>query len=375
MSASGTQATIATRLDASLPHLAAIREALGDTAGWVVGGTVRDLILGSQIADVDVVVAGDPVQVARRLPGVAVVHERFGTVTVRGDGFEVDFARARAEDYPAPGALPRVRPGSLEEDLARRDFTANAMAVSLGGDPSLVDPHGGLADTEAGVLRVLHERSLIDDPTRAIRAARYAARLGFRLDPATEAIVRAADLDTVSSERVEGELRKLARETDPAAALSRLAEWRLAHADPEQAAKVAAVAREPRFAGADAPAAFLMAGAVRAGRYRAPAATRAARLAALGAGSPSELTVAAHGAGEAELLVARAMGAKWIDDYVDAWRSVRLEIGGSDLIAAGVPEGPQVGKGLAGALRRKLDGEIAGRDAELAAALEVAGSA
>jgi tRNA nucleotidyltransferase (CCA-adding enzyme) len=370
-----TNATIAARLGQSLPQLAAIREALGGTPGWVVGGAVRDLALGREILDVDVIVDGDPVAVARRLPGVAVVHERFATVAVRGDGLEIDFARARAESYPAPGALPEVRPGSLEEDLARRDFTVNAMAISVGDLPALTDPHGGLADIGTRTLRVLHDRSLIDDPTRAIRAARYRARLGFELDSATEELVRGADLSTVSSERVESELRKLAGEGDPAAALAALVECGLATADAEQAAAAAAVARQPRFADADAPGAFLMAGGVRAGEYRAPAPDRAAKLAEAPTGRPSELTAAAHGASGAELIVARALGAGWIDDYVDTWRSVRLEIGGLDLIEAGIPEGPRVGAGLAAALRRKLDGEISGRDAELAAALEAAESA
>src|SRR5690606_1894726 len=119
---------------------------------------------------------------------------RFMTAAVRAGEVAIDVATARRETYDYPGALPRVEPAAIEEDLGRRDFTVNAMALPLQGAPELLDPHGGLADLEAGTLRLLHEASVRDDPTRALRAARYAARLGFKLDPASEGQVRAARL-------------------------------------------------------------------------------------------------------------------------------------------------------------------------------------
>ena len=152
-------------------------------------------------------------------------HERFGTATVRVGDLVVDLARSRAEAYEHPGALPAVTPAPIAEDLARRDFTINAMALPLTGEAELIDPHGGLDDLRAGRLRVLHEGSFVDDPTRALRAARYAARFGFGLEPRTEELLRAADLSTVSDDRVQAELRRIAAEDDPAAALALILAW------------------------------------------------------------------------------------------------------------------------------------------------------
>src|SRR5690606_25329122 len=117
---------------------------------------------------------------AARLGATTAEHERFGTAKVVLEGHEVDLAGARRETYPEPGALPVVEPAdSIEQDLARRDFTINAMALSLDDPAEPIDPHGGAADLDAGLLRVLHPGSFADDPTRALRAARYAARFGF----------------------------------------------------------------------------------------------------------------------------------------------------------------------------------------------------
>jgi tRNA nucleotidyltransferase (CCA-adding enzyme) len=216
----------------ALPGIAALREAAADAPAYLVGGAVRDLLLGRERADVDVVVEGDPARLARRLGGESRAHERFGTVAVNADGLEVDLAAARSEVYPEPGALPRVRPASLTEDLARRDFTINAMAVPLAGEVRLIDPHGGLADLERGVLRALHPGSMRDDPTRALRAARYAARYGLRPEPDTDEQIRATDLGAVSSDRVEAELRKLAAESEPRRGLEVAGEWGLVELAP-----------------------------------------------------------------------------------------------------------------------------------------------
>ena len=248
------------------------------------------------------------------------------------------------------------------------------MAVRLADDPRLLDPHGGMADLRGGVLRVLHDRSFVDDPTRALRAARYAARLALELEPQTAGLLRAADLQTVSAERVEAELRRLVGEPDPAAALRLLVDWGRAEANVELAGAALAVLDEARWAGiADRATVFLAAAGVKAGRYRAPAvADRARELARLPPLRPSELTARARGRTGVELAIARALGADWLDRYVDEWRGVRLEIGGTDLLAEGVPEGPAVGRGLAAALAAKLDGQVGDRDQELAIALEAA---
>ena len=126
---------------------------------------------------------------------------------------------ARRERYPAPGALPEVEPASLAEDLGRRDFTVNALAVTL-GDGELIAVPGALEDLAAGTLRVLHDASFIDDPTRLIRLARYAERLSFAVDPHTAALARAAGFATLSGGRLGGELRLALAEPDPVAVLA-----------------------------------------------------------------------------------------------------------------------------------------------------------
>ena len=183
---------------------------------YVVGGAVRDALLGKVPRELDLVVEGDAVAVARRaaerVGGALTVHDRFGTATVLADGFAFDFAGARRERYARPGALPDVELGaSIEEDLARRDFTVNAIALRL-SDDEIVEWEGARADLEAGVLRVLHDRSFSDDPTRMLRLVRYAARLGFEPDPQTDSLVDPALFATVTGERLGNELRLLIRE-------------------------------------------------------------------------------------------------------------------------------------------------------------------
>ncbi len=363
----------------ALPALRAVREAADGADAYLVGGAVRDLLAGGGRIDLDVAVeaSGERLaELARRIDAGARVHGRFGTARVVVEGAEVDLAATRAETYARPGALPDIREASIADDLARRDFTINAMALPLAGAEEPLDPHGGLADLRDGVLRVLHERSFVDDPTRALRAARYAARLDLELDEMTARLIRDADLETVSAERIEAELRRLAMEDEAVAALRSLVEWGIAEADLELAAAALAVLDEDGWgAVADRAGAFLAAGAVRAGRFGSPAGSEGGReLAGVTGSRASELAAAARGRPGVELVIARALGARWFDDYVREWRHVRLEITGDDLLAAGIQEGPSVGRGLAAALAAKIDGEARGRDEELATALEAAGS-
>jgi tRNA nucleotidyltransferase (CCA-adding enzyme) len=212
-------------LMARAPGAPAVLDALGTEPGvHVVGGAVRDALLGAVPRELDVVVEGDAAPVARRaalrLGGVVVVHDRFGTATVRSRAATFDVVSARTEAYARPGALPDVTPGaSIEQDLARRDFTVNAIALRL-ADGALSEWPGARDDLAAGVLRVLHERSFEDDPTRLLRMARYAARLGFEPDPQTDALAAAATVETVSGGRLGSELRLLLREPQPAALLA-----------------------------------------------------------------------------------------------------------------------------------------------------------
>jgi tRNA nucleotidyltransferase (CCA-adding enzyme) len=334
---------------------------------YLVGGAVRDLLLRDAHIDVDLAVDGDPAPLAAELGEVIRVHERFGTVSVLVGADEIDVARTRTETYSRPGALPEVSWAGLEDDLGRRDFTVNAMAVALGAEPRLIDLHGGLADLSEGRLRVLHERSFEDDPTRAIRAARYATRLGFALEPKTEELVRDAELATVSADRVEAELRRVAGEPDPVEAIRLLRSWGLIDADVEALeAAWPLLGRGSWSAIADRSVAVLEVAGVDAGKFKAHSAAPGARLlAATSSTRPSELTAAAWGRRPSELILARALGAEWLDSYLEDWRHVRLDIDGSDLLEADIPQGPGIGRGLAAALRAKLDGEVEGREGEL----------
>src|SRR5262249_22611747 len=183
------------RVDA-LPGIDVRRDLAGRVPAYLVGGAVRDLLLGVEGNDLDVVIEGDP-DVLAGLSGFTPERDSlFLTGKLDLGDSAVDVAHARAETYPQPGALPEVRPASITEDLDRRDFTANAMALPLAPGSELIDPHGGLEDLRAGLLRVLHDRSFVDDPTRALRAARYAARFGFELEPETRRLLEEADLST-----------------------------------------------------------------------------------------------------------------------------------------------------------------------------------
>lgn len=196
-------------------------------AGWrtaVVGGFVRDLLLGIINQDLDIVIEGDALACSRlladRLGGAVVRTSRFGTAALAvGDG-KIDLAMARKERYPRPGALPEVSGGSLEDDLFRRDFSINAMAIELSpvSFGRLLDPVGGRADLAAGLIRVLHPQSFRDDPTRLLRAVRLAHRMNFALAADTESCWRQAVKGRywrlVSPARLGREIRLLFAEND-----------------------------------------------------------------------------------------------------------------------------------------------------------------
>jgi tRNA nucleotidyltransferase (CCA-adding enzyme) len=353
----------------ALPGIEAVRRLAERVPTYLVGGVVRDLLLGAEGADLDVAIEGDAEALAD-VPGYEPERdELFLTGRIEADGEEIDIAQTRSESYPSPGALPEVQPAPIAEDLARRDFTVNAMAYPLADGGELLDPHNGLDDLRAGRLRVLHDRSFIDDPTRALRAARYAARFGFELDPDTARLLAEADLSTVSEDRVQNELRKIAEEEEPARALQLIADWgvmpTLDPAAPARVAEVTRLAAHPPWADwMDRELAVMLAIVRPLPQIRELVSAEPER--------PSDAHRLAQPWDAAQLLVARALGAEWLDDYAEKWRQVRLEITGDDLLSAGVPEGPAVGHGLEAALSGKLDGELSGREEELRIALAVA---
>jgi tRNA nucleotidyltransferase/poly(A) polymerase len=227
------------------PQAAAVQAAARTAEGLglqlhLVGGCVRDWLLHTAARDVDLVVTGPAAPLAQALAaahgGKVRVAQAFGTAAWKPadwHGGRLDFATARAEHYPTPAALPVVRQGSFTEDLQRRDFTCNAMAVALTGAQrgQLQDPFGGRADLQQGLLRVLHAQSFVDDPTRLLRAARFAARLQARLEPQTAAWMRDAQqslqLRLLSPERLGAELDSLFAEDQAVAALRLVQSWSL----------------------------------------------------------------------------------------------------------------------------------------------------
>jgi tRNA nucleotidyltransferase (CCA-adding enzyme) len=391
-----------------IPGMDRLQPALeGLAPAFLVGGAVRDLLLGRDTVDLDVAIEGDARAVARelagRLGGVAKEHERFGTATVRAGELSVDLATTRRETYREPGALPDVQAAGLAEDLGRRDFSINAMALDLNGPDAgrLEDPHEGRAAIDSGAIRVLHGASFIDDPTRLLRALRYEARFAFRMDEQTERLAREAaagpGFSTVSGARVRDELLDLLREDTAPSAVERMHELgldRALHPSLEADAELVASAQLAcAETGADrglAGLAALVSSApqwlgdwvedLNLGRQQADAVMRAAAKGPqLASTLRNELTPSAvHAVLSCEppeaLAMALARGAPGdqVLHYLADLRGVRLEITGHDLVEAGVPESPELGRALEETLRRKLDGQVSGRDQELELALALA---
>jgi tRNA nucleotidyltransferase (CCA-adding enzyme) len=238
---------------------------------WLVGGPVRDLLLRRPVLDVDLLVSRRLTEIARalapQLGGSARLRPRFLTATVEAEGWRIDLAQARRERYPRPGALPIVEPAPVLEDLARRDFSINAMALRIDATPELLDPFDGRRDLARRQLRSLHAASFLDDPTRLLRASRYAARLNFAIERTTRRRLRealaAGALDAVSGERIGHELDRLIQERDPAAAarhasrcdlLAAIAPgWRLSARGARGLVRLAAARETPPWPGASAP--------------------------------------------------------------------------------------------------------------------------
>jgi tRNA nucleotidyltransferase (CCA-adding enzyme) len=425
--------------------------AVAPAGAYVIGGAVRDLLLGRTPRELDVVLktrvdgapptlADGPAQLAAALAArlrarpdmrgwehlvSESVHERFGTAGVTWEGARIDIAAARRERYAAPGALPTVEPASLQEDLLRRDFTVNTLAFALdgAGPCELLAAPRALEDLRAGVLRVLHERSFSDDPTRLWRLARYRARLGFAIEPRTAELaaeaVAAGALATVSGARIGAELRLALAEFFPQEAFAALDELGLLTAlHPRLRYEPALVERAhglltspPTDTGEELVGGALVSGdrqdllllatltlplALRAdGDSRgevaalldglefpagdrdhvadAVAATPALIDALAAAERPSQLRAAVLRVSPEAVALAGALSESaasaarlWLGDL----RHVRLRIRGEDLLRAGLPQSPEIGRRLEEVLRMRLDGELPDeRDAQLRAAL------
>ena len=217
-------------------------------SAYVVGGCVRDWVLKRPTVDMDVAVEGNGIMfakaVAEALEARITLHEQFGTAVLKlllpGVGgrrhndrstARLDVATCRRERYAKPAAYPKVTAGRLRDDLFRRDFTINAMAMPIRPDGlgQIVDPFGGLKDLRAKRLRILHPKSFLDDPSRILRAVRFVERYGLTLEPATARCLREAlasgALMHLNRGRLQKELARMLQEPDPTACLTRFSQW------------------------------------------------------------------------------------------------------------------------------------------------------
>jgi len=405
------------------PRLVRVLERAGhfaDEKGWkayLVGGSVRDLLLHEKTIDLDILVEGHGLEFARDFArseqGAFKLYRRFATaLVILPGGIKVDVTTTRSETYPSPGALPVVLPSTLEDDLRRRDFTINALAVSLNRSTFglLTDLGGGLADLKQGLIRVLHADSFRDDPTRIFRAVRFQQRLGFAIEPETARLIRTAvDLkmfEQVSAERLRRELDLIFTEAHPARAIESMADFdQLRFIHPRLA--FGAASREairrleadwewfrvrfPReqavrwwvYFGAllwpldpkeirSAADKFALARDFVAALLRAR--EREAELAALFSGplSPGAVQAALAGTPAEVLLIMMARAPEGLREgirlYLDRLRAQKPLIGGADLAALGLAPGPRYAALLSAVLRARLDGKVSTREEELSLA-------
>lgn len=317
---------------------------------------------------------------------------------VRTPDFTLDLVTARRESYPRPGALPSVEPAGIDEDLHRRDFSINALALRLDGAErgALVDPTGGLADLQRRRIRVIHPRSFQDDATRMLRAVRYEARLGFSIDPDTRRLLERDRpfLEAISPARLRHEMARMVAEGEGASALARTAELGLLAAihpalswpgSPEATGLLARSATEERLPLALAILAWDASPAQAGSIARRLAATRVESRVLRALGGLRRLLASASLAGARPSQVARALESfptlalraaaaleppgpsrTAILSYLVVWSQVKAPLSGDDLLKLGVAPGPELGR-LLGRLRSAaLDGLVADRSDALA---------
>ena len=368
---------------------------------YLVGGPVRDLLLDASTLDLDLAVEGDARPLTRQLAALlatrCVEHPAFLTATVKGEGFSLDMATARSETYPHPGALPKVHPASIREDMLRRDFTINAMALALTGPQwgELLDPCRGQADLEAGLVRILHEGSFMDDATRIPRALRYEVRFGFRLEERTLAWLRrdVGYLETISGARLRQEISRILQEVEPERALLRLQELAVLPAihpslsfDGHRARALAALRRLapeampatawPLLAwGLQEGEAAALAGRLTLTKPQSQAVCALPRLRAL---EPSLSQPSLKPSQVVDMLSPYPSAAVWAFTaatpsevarkhclrYLRRWRYVKTSLDGHDLLGLGMPPGPAVGDVLSRLKASRLNGEVRSRREE-----------
>lgn len=385
----------------------ALAKGLGEAAAeiglhaYLVGGPVRDLILSKPPADVDFAVQGDISHLANYLieawNATIVMRSQFLTVKLSVDGTIVDLASTRQERYLSPGDLPKVKAASITKDLARRDFSINSMAVAICPDQfgDLLDPYDGESDLKSRKIRVLHQRSFRDDPTRILRAIRYEQRLNFRLEDETNSQINeySSLLSTISPDRIRHELERFFNEPVPENALARanaLGVLSDIHPSlywtPSQSTGASKLAGENRFD----PLTYLAIMSYSIGQENALAIANRLNMpkawtliwfempqiqsALLSLNdpsvSPSQVEEKLRNFSDHSLLAAQAMdqtfsSKKWINCYMNYLRHIRPTLTGDDILDMGIPPGPMVGDILASLHRGKMDGELISRQDEV----------
>ncbi|MBM3216031.1 CCA tRNA nucleotidyltransferase [Candidatus Poribacteria bacterium] len=369
---------------------------------YLVGGPLRDLLLGRPLLDLDISVAGDGVRFARdatRALGGSLeqTHTDFGTASIRlSSGMKLDIATARRETYPAPGSLPVVEPGTLDEDLRRRDFSINALAMRLSPDSfgGVIDLVGGLDDLTAGTVRALHPGSFRDDPTRVFRAVRFEKRFAFRVDPGTEGWIRdvvgSGAMATLTGARVRNELARMLAESRFAACFGRLAEMGVLPLLAEPCADVPVGVVEQRMGAyggespSDAALVAWLAGqpekrSDRIGRWLmldrsvredAELARRAREPVAAALAEPTPASAWFDLLGRLSDSALFAVGVAFneaahaeLAERHRAFRATRPLVTGDDLLAMGYVPGPAFSRVLDAAFRAQIDGELPDGDA------------
>ncbi len=370
---------------------------------YCVGGSVRDLLLGRAHLDLDLAVEGDVAALAKviaeRTLATVTFHPSFGTAVMTGDGWAVDLIRTRSESYAHPAALPEVEPAPITADLARRDFSVHAMALPLSGPEVgvLLDPFGGIDDLRNRELRVLHRDSFRDDPTRILRLARYAARLGFAISSETGQLARrdSTFLSATSPARTTHELERIFREPQPELSLLALRELRaltaisphfrvldsltaqfeLLRSDggprpgtSEYLATTAALWDRPAIQGL-ADSLELRADTITALR-ELPRAVEAVGSFTVGKPDPALVVRQLDSLPLPPVRGAAAalggVAARIVRRYLNQWRSLRPVLRGTDLIELGVPAGPQIGRLLEHLRTARLRSEACSRGEEIA---------
>lgn len=358
---------------------------------YLVGGSVRDMLMDRETTDTDITVVGDACELARKFAkatgGQCTIHERFGTATVRTNGESIDLITARSEAYPAPGTLPKVRPGTLKDDLARRDFSINAMAMSLDGN-TLIDHHNGRADLTQQVVRTLHPKSFQDDPTRILRAVRYEQRLGFRITEPTQSQLMCAlknqALDNVSGDRVRHEMERAIQEKHALSIFRRMAElgvFRAIHTswnpdfrhipedwNPEPIGWMVASTWQCEQDTLESIIGRLSMPREWSRTLQAGSKLQTALQQITGESTPSDVCEILNPLAkmleimDTGRLAPEAAGA--ISRYLSEWRDLRPELDGRDLIQIGVPEGPERGQLMRNLRKLRLNNPNATREDE-----------